>query len=344
MKVMPSLATVVLLAACSGAPRSSPDVPPSSIDTGTPGTAWRVLDLPILADNVRNDTLLVHTTYDLGDGTFLMAAQNNNYNREGIRLYLYHPKADSSAEILAWSKPGYDSETMLPTFFTTGDRANGLVILANMGERQSWGQEVFWLDGDSIRSLGFMDVAVREWRTEGDSTYQFRTSVAPRTAVHGDSGAFTFTFSGDSVQVYDDLRGGSEDLRAGWDALRRSPLGRDHECARRFEDYVAQCRSGLVLRYLAPRDRLPGALQARLALASAAQVDPAHRDQVMFDFKDFLQRWIETVILPYRDLGYDAVVCNEREGPVSICTQLFVFDPSMLTPPEWLDPDQPRID
>ncbi|HMU13441.1 MAG: hypothetical protein JST41_07505 [Bacteroidetes bacterium] len=169
-----------------------------------------MLDLPILADNVRNDTLLVHTTYDLGDGTFLMAAQNNNYNREGIRLYLYHPKADSSAEILAWSKPGYDSETMLPTFFTTGDRANGLVILANMGERQSWGQEVFWLDGDSIRSLGFMDVAVREWRTEGDSTYQFRTSVAPRTAVHGDSGAFTFTFSGDSVQVYDDLRGGSE--------------------------------------------------------------------------------------------------------------------------------------
>ncbi len=141
-----------------------------------------------------------------------------------------------------------------------------------------------------------------------------------------------------------DLRGGSEVLRAGWDALRRSPLGRDHECARRFEDYVAQCRSGLVLRYLAPRDRLPGALQARLALASAAQVDPAHRDQVMFDFKDFLQRWIETVILPYRDLGYDAVVCNEREGPVSICTQLFVFDPAMLTPPEWLDPDQPRID
>ena len=91
MKVMPSLATVVLLAACSGAPRSSPDVPPSSIDTGTPGTAWRVLDLPILADNVRNDTLLVHTTYDLGDGTFLMAAQNNNYNLEGIRLYLNHP-------------------------------------------------------------------------------------------------------------------------------------------------------------------------------------------------------------------------------------------------------------
>ena len=75
-----------------------------------------------------------------------------------------------------------------------------------------------------------------------------------------------------------------------------------------------------------------------------AQVDAAHRDRVMFDFKDFLQRWIETVILPYRDLGYDAVVCNEREGPVSICTQLFVFDPAMLTPPEWLAPDQPRID
>jgi hypothetical protein len=171
---------------------------------------WKVLDLPILPDNVRHDTLLVHTTYDLGDGLFLMAAQNNNYNKEGIRLYLYRAKADSSAEILAWSKPGYDSETMLPTFFTNGNKADGLVITANMGERQSWGQEAFWLKDKTIRSLDFLDVAVRGWKTVDDSTYQFRSSIAPRTEVRGGGGAFQFSFTGDSLQLYDDLQGHME--------------------------------------------------------------------------------------------------------------------------------------
>lgn len=172
--------------------------------------AWQVLALPIIEDNVRHDTLLVHTTYDLGDGLFLMAAQNNDYNKEGIRLYLYKPQADSSAEILAWSKPGYDSETMLPTFFTNGNRSDGFVIIANMGERQSWGQEAFWLKDNAINSLGFLDVAVREWKTVDDSTYQFRTSIAPRTEVRGTNGAFDFSFTGDSLQLYDDLQGNSE--------------------------------------------------------------------------------------------------------------------------------------
>jgi hypothetical protein len=188
--------------------------PEPSVTTTTPGSdsaatssAWKVLDLPILADNVRHDTLLIHITYDMGDGLFLMAAQNNNYNKEGIRLYLYRPKADSSAEIIARSKPGNDSETMLPTFFTNGNKADGLVIIANMGERQSWGQEAFWLKDNTIRSLGWLDVAVREWKTVDDSTYQFRTSIAPRTEVRGSNGAFEFSFTGDSLQLYDDLQG-----------------------------------------------------------------------------------------------------------------------------------------
>lgn len=204
------LAVVALLSACGGGGTPATPADPSSSDTTALLPIWNKLDLPILPDNVRHDTLLVHTTYDLGDGLFLMAAQNNNYNKEGIRLYLYRPKADSSAEILAWSKPGYDSETMLPTFFTDGNKSDGLVIIANMGERQSWGQEAFWLKDNAIKSLGFIDVAVREWKTVDDSTYQFRTSIAPRTSVRGTNGVFEFSFTGDSLQLYDDLQGRSE--------------------------------------------------------------------------------------------------------------------------------------
>ncbi len=204
------LAATVVLIGCGDGPTEQAQTTTPTVDTTPTLPAWNRLDLPILADNVRHDTLLVHTTYDLGDGLFLMAAQNNDYNKEGIRLYLYRPKADSSAEILASSKPGYDSETMLPTFFTNGNKADGLVILANMGERQSWGQETFWLKDNTIKSLGFIDVAVREWKTQDDSTYQFRTSIAPHTAVGGANGAFEFRFTGDSLQLYDDLQGHSE--------------------------------------------------------------------------------------------------------------------------------------
>lgn len=204
------LAAAILLSACGGGGTPATPATPIGSDTTALLPVWNKLDLPILPDNVRHDTLLVHTTYDLGDGLFLMAAQNNNYNKEGIRLYLYRPKADSSAEILAWSKPGYDSETMLPTFFTDGNKSDGLIIIANMGERQSWGQEAFWLKDNVIKSLGFIDVAVREWKTVDDSTYQFRTSIAPRTSVHGANGVFEFSFNGDSLQLYDDLQGRSE--------------------------------------------------------------------------------------------------------------------------------------
>lgn len=203
-------AIVLLLSSCGGGSEPAPAPIAPAPDSTAALPPWKVLELPILPDNVRHDTLLVHTTYDLGEGLFLMAAQNNNYNKEGIRLYLYRPKADSSAEILAWSKPGYDSETMLPTFFTDGNKADGLVILANMGERQSWGQEAFWLKDNAIKSLGFLDVAVRGWKTVDDSTYQFRTSIAPRTEVRGSNGAFMFSFNGDSLQLYDDLQGHME--------------------------------------------------------------------------------------------------------------------------------------
>ena len=212
MKTTPYLVALgALLIACNGngpAPATTEGIPAAHPPSDLP--AWQRLDLPILADNVRHDTLLVHTTHDLGGGKYLMAAQNNNYNRDGIRLYLYRARTDSSAEIIAASKPGYDSETMLPTFFRTADPADGLVVITNMGERQSWGQEAFWVKDNAIMHLGFIDVAERAWKTIDDSTFQFRKSIAPRTLVNGGSGVFEFSFSGDSVQLYDDLQGRSE--------------------------------------------------------------------------------------------------------------------------------------
>ncbi len=208
------LSCMALLAACSST--DAPSGRKGGPTTGNSGQllentrAYKPLELANLDDNVRNDTLLVYTTHSMRNGTFVMAARNVEENREGLRLYLYKPRPDSSAEILAVSKPAYDSEVMLPTFFSTGDTADGTIILANYGGLESWGQNVFWLVGGHFKDLGWLDVADRTFKVRMDSLQQWRSTIAPFTNVHGEGGKFDFTFRGDSVLLYDDLQGGRE--------------------------------------------------------------------------------------------------------------------------------------
>lgn len=217
MKSCTLLFAALGLASCS-APEGTSVGTMSTDTTGQAGAiaplehakTFSLKDLPNLDENVRNDTLLVYTTHDLGNGEFVMAAKHADDKREGLRLILYRPRPDSSAEVLAVSKPAYDSEVMLPTYFSTGDTADGTVILANYGGLESWGQNVFWLKGHRFIDLGWLDVAYREWKTRMDSLQQWRGNIAPRTVVHGADDHFEFSFTGDSLQLYDDLQGGTE--------------------------------------------------------------------------------------------------------------------------------------
>lgn len=189
---------------CGPTPAPPKGTPAVAADTGA---VWKRVEFPTVADNVRNDTLLVQVSFDLGDGTYMMVASNVQENRDGLRLVHYRPTADSAAQVIASSKPGYDSFTLYPTFFTTGRAEDGLLILANMGEKQSWGQDVFWLHDGHFADLGFLDAAERGWRTYADSLQQWRTSIAERAIVRGGNGQFEIAFSGDSLQLYDDQRG-----------------------------------------------------------------------------------------------------------------------------------------
>lgn len=202
---------LVLLAACSGpsAEHGTTGVPSTGTDSA--GSAWHHIELPGLDDNVKSDTLLIQTTFKLPDGRFVMVAGPiEEGSREGLHLYLYKPTADSTAEVIARSKPGYDSYTMLPTFFAADNAAEGMVLLANMGERDSWGQEVFWLMNDRFVHLGFLDVAIRSWKNSDDGPVRVLSNIAPKARVAGAGGAFTITFDTDSVFLYDDLQGHAE--------------------------------------------------------------------------------------------------------------------------------------
>lgn len=195
---------LLLLAACASTDGGDSDKRPSS--TTVPGAApfaFRKFD-----QNVYHDTLLVQTSFDLGDSSYIMVASNVEETFEGLRLYRYRFRPDSTVEMMAISNPAYDSWTMLPTFFPLDtvypDDANW--VLANFGEKESWGQKLMLLDWE-FTDMGFMDVALPERVVEDDTLRLKRRNVAPymRYSTPGDTAVWMFAC--DSVYLYDDQAG-----------------------------------------------------------------------------------------------------------------------------------------
>jgi hypothetical protein len=182
-----------------------------------------------VADNVRHDTLLIQVTFELPGSHFIMVASNMEENFEGLRLYYYTLGPDSSANIKAFSSPAYDSWTMLPTLFADPKDSSRHIILANFGERDSWGQKVMAL-GEQFTDMGFIDVAYPEYVQEEDTAYRKLRNIAPYTRCFPEGSGLRFEFVCDSLYLYDDLRGGldrtlpSSAVRYTWDAVTEITL------------------------------------------------------------------------------------------------------------------------
>jgi hypothetical protein len=193
-------AFAVLLAAC-GSPAPETTTTPTIMVHGA-----KPAELATVDDNIRHDTLLIQTTFAMGDSTYVMVASHVEPKFEGVRLYRYTLLPDSNARILSYSNGAYDSWTMLPTFFPIPDPPGTYLVLANFGERESWGQKLIYMDS-TFTDLGFIDLAFPERITEGDTAYMKRTNIAPygRLALHNDTAVFTFEC--DSLFLYDDMAG-----------------------------------------------------------------------------------------------------------------------------------------
>lgn len=191
-------AFAVLLSAC-GSP--APEATTTTVVHGA-----KPAELAAVDDNIRHDTLLIQTTFDMGDSSYVMVASHVEPRFEGVRLYRYMVLPDSNARILSYSNGAYDSWTMLPTFFPIPDPPGTYLVLANFGERESWGQKLIYMDS-TFTDLGFIDLAFPERITEGDTAFMKRTNIAPygRLALHNDTAVFTFEC--DSLFLYDDMAG-----------------------------------------------------------------------------------------------------------------------------------------
>lgn len=197
------LGALLFVLGCTAAEKPAPT--PASVIRGSGPFAFPAID-----DNLAHDTLLIQTTFDLGDMTYLMVASNMEETFEGLRLYRYRFAADSAVEMMAVSSPAYDSWTMLPTFFGADSTdTQALWVLANFGEKESWGQKLIWLERD-FSDRGFMHVALPERVIEDDTLRLKRRNVAPhmRYSVQGDTSVWRFAC--DSVFLYEDGSGGTE--------------------------------------------------------------------------------------------------------------------------------------
>ena len=138
-----------------------------------------------------------------------MVASNAEETFEGLRLYRYELLPDSNANVVAASAPAYDSWTMLPTFLGRAGDSTSMMLLANFGEKQSWGQKVMLLDKSGFTDMGFLEVALPVRVSESDSAYLKRESVAPYVrCISADP--LSLEFACDSVYVYDDGKGGGD--------------------------------------------------------------------------------------------------------------------------------------
>ncbi|HEX2617560.1 MAG TPA: hypothetical protein VHL57_08460, partial [Flavobacteriales bacterium] len=169
--------------------------------------AFEQASFPIVEDNVHHDTLVTQVTIDLKDGTYVMVASSVEETFEGLRLYRYRLDANGAAEMLAVSSPAYDSWTMLPTFFQAAEEPGTFIVLANFGEKQSWGQKVLLLNKDGFSDLGFLEVALPQHVQETDTAYVKLLNAAPITRITSANDTTVFEFAGDSLYLFDDVRG-----------------------------------------------------------------------------------------------------------------------------------------
>ena len=204
------LGLIMTLAGITSCGSPDPKEPSTAETTGqrpvTPGSAplvFRQFD-----QNIHHDTLLVQTSFDLGDSSYIMVASNVEESFEGLRLYRYRFKPDSAVEMMAISSPAYDSWTMLPTFFPLDSafKTDVMWVLANFGEKESWGQKVMLLDWDFM-DVGFMDVALPERVMEDDTLRLKRRNVAPNIHYLEQGDTAVWLFACDSVYLYDDQAG-----------------------------------------------------------------------------------------------------------------------------------------
>ena len=136
-----------------------------------------------------------------------------------------------------------------------------------------------------------------------------------------------------------DLREKSSAAENIWHQIRQTELGCAYANLHTFDLFVAACNSGNVLRYQTVDEALKKKLNPLYEAETNLSLSFKQQQGAFLFWQNFTRQWIDAVISPARQMGYQAVVCAEIDrrdnGPVS-CVNLYVFDPKVLSAPDWI--------
>jgi len=174
--------------------------------------AYERIALMPIEDHFELDSILIHNTYELSEGHFMMVSRSTEESFEGLRMHLYTLKG-SLPIISASSTPAYDSWIYIPTFFISPDEQDTL-LMAEIGERESWGARLLRIENGAFVDLGFIDIALRGSKFDEDLEMDVMVlkSVAPNTNIRSQGELLIVSFGPEPVHVYDDQMGNADTL------------------------------------------------------------------------------------------------------------------------------------
>ncbi len=148
----------------------------------------------------------------------------------------------------------------------------------------------------------------------------------------------------DSAKVLD-LRQKSDATKEHWTLLVKKDLARHHALVHNFETWINACSTGETLRLHTKNQELAKRLGHLQQMANNGSIPIKERAHAHQEVQNFTRRWIDDVITPAKELGYQAVICAEvdryRAGGAKACLNLYVFAPAAITPPDWVTvPDE----
>lgn len=126
-----------------------------------------------------------------------------------------------------------------------------------------------------------------------------------------------------------------------WKIIKHSELGRYHRDLESSFSWFDACASGDVLRHHSDYKPLKKVHNSWVLRSRDTKLSAEERAEASLKLENFKRSWINTILIPAKDMGFQAVIATETDrhrafGPKT-CTNLYVFDKKILTNPEWLD-------
>ncbi len=142
-----------------------------------------------------------------------------------------------------------------------------------------------------------------------------------------------------------DLRKKSPDSIQHWEMVRKTAIGQNHPLTSDYNTWEKGCKSGEILIYTTQDQQYEQELlKSEEIVRSNSAYTLQERQKAFLDIQNFPRKWIESVISPGKELGYDAVLCSEIDRTQGsgrkTCTNLYVFNTNAISAPLWIqNPD-----